>query len=490
MPAPLQALEITNFPRGASSFGIPLVGSGPILTTGRIFFVDSTASLKGDDLSHGTTPTSPFATIDFAIGQCAANSGYVLLVLPGHIETITAAQGINCDVAGISICGLGAGRDRPYITLSSSTAASVAINAANVTIRNIVFDFTGIDALNAPLDVNAADFTLQGCEIIFATAAGQATVVLNSDGNSHRLRVLNNLFAGSSNAGALNVLQINTLNVSGTEGIEIGQNRIIGNVNIAITLITSSVGFFSNLYIHDNQISTLGSSQIGLVLTASNGSTGVISGNHFSGTDITALMGITTDVAPYPALIDNFGYDSDTANVQAIGLPIIGNQLAANRSIYDEIIGAEFSYNRTNYLAVTVTLVAGTTGAIATHELFAITGAVRLRIIPEITTVPTSGGSATMSLGVETAGTSIFAATAVANLAATTAPSFWLTGGLVNASANIASTSVIDQVVAGGRDVGYAVAGATFTGGVIVFHCWWEPINSTGAVVAGALGSL
>ena len=95
-------MNITNFPNGISSFGVPVIGSGATIpfTTGTYRFVDSST---GVNLSDNRTKTRPYATIDYAIGQCTASAGDVIIVFPGHTETITAAAGIALDVAGVSI---------------------------------------------------------------------------------------------------------------------------------------------------------------------------------------------------------------------------------------------------------------------------------------------------------------------------------------------------------------------------------------------------
>ena len=120
----------SNYPDGFES-GITIRGI-PILNThaGNIFWVDSEA---GSDAYNGTR-NFPFATIDYAISRCTANNGDIILVKPGHAEILTAAAAILIDVAGIAIIGLGSGADRPKLTFSTSTDASVSITAAGITI--------------------------------------------------------------------------------------------------------------------------------------------------------------------------------------------------------------------------------------------------------------------------------------------------------------------------------------------------------------------
>lgn len=126
--------------------------------TGNIFYVDSAVGV--DSAGYGSTPDAPLATIDYAIGLCTANQGDVILVLPGHAETLATAGAIAADVAGVTIIGLGVGAAKPTLTFSA-TAASVLITAANVKMGG--FRITpSVDSVTNPFHVQAA-----GCELDF-----------------------------------------------------------------------------------------------------------------------------------------------------------------------------------------------------------------------------------------------------------------------------------------------------------------------------------
>lgn len=101
-------------------------------TTGNIFFVDSGAASGGNGLS----PESAVTTIDAAINLCTANNGDIIIVMEGHAENLTAADTIDCDVAGITIIGLGRGTDVPTLT-TTAAAGSITVDAANVYIKNL-----------------------------------------------------------------------------------------------------------------------------------------------------------------------------------------------------------------------------------------------------------------------------------------------------------------------------------------------------------------
>jgi len=140
------------------SFALSGGRGSPFSTT---FYVDSGADNAGDTTDHGLSPTFPFATIDYAIGQCTASQGDIILVAPGHAETIATA--ITCDVIGIKIIGCGFGSLMPTITFATSTtAATIEVDAANVWIEGLWFE-AGVDQLEQMIRVSAAHCTIKNC---------------------------------------------------------------------------------------------------------------------------------------------------------------------------------------------------------------------------------------------------------------------------------------------------------------------------------------
>lgn len=172
----------TNFPKGfpygVSVRGVPLLSAYP----GNVFWVDSVGGANG---GRGTFDR-PFASIDYAVGRCAANNGDIIMAKSGHVETVTAAGGLDLDVAGIAIIGLGSGSNRPTINFTTAVGADMDVDAANITVFNLLFT-GGIDALTGPIDVNAADFSMLNCE--FRDVTGQATDVVVADANADRLLI-------------------------------------------------------------------------------------------------------------------------------------------------------------------------------------------------------------------------------------------------------------------------------------------------------------
>lgn len=135
---------------------------------GDIYFVRSTAPGAGDTTGHGRSPDAPFATIDYAIGQCTANNGDVIYVLPGHAETVSAAAGIDFDVAGVKVVGLGAGAARPTITMSA-VASTIHFDAIGSHLENVLVKVE--HDCTIVIDVDKADCVIKAVEFRARTAA-------------------------------------------------------------------------------------------------------------------------------------------------------------------------------------------------------------------------------------------------------------------------------------------------------------------------------
>jgi len=131
-------------------------------TSGNVWYVDSGKGIDGLG-APGSSSELPFDSVDYAIGRATANNGDFIIVMPGHTETFTAADGFDADVAGITILGLGDGADMPTFNFTD-TDATVAIGAANVTIANVRF-VAGVHAIVIGVAVEKAgdNFTMIDC---------------------------------------------------------------------------------------------------------------------------------------------------------------------------------------------------------------------------------------------------------------------------------------------------------------------------------------
>jgi len=245
----------SNFSKGLFVYGAPVLPSaGKDVVTGNVWFVDSGAGNAVDDvLSNGKTKDNPFATIDYAIGQCTANNGDVIYVMPGHQENVSSSGSIVPDVAGISIIGLGSGDDRPELTYivgtsnSSGFTSSIHVTGAGTKISNIIFDCgTTGDATNPMygLRLKANDIEISNCTfrtsgsssiwgrrsgkkgIKWSASSGAGIIFIGSSKGStlsgfNNIKIcFNEFIPGADHAG----------NSSGTSiGINLGSSRKAGN---------------------------------------------------------------------------------------------------------------------------------------------------------------------------------------------------------------------------------------------------------------------
>lgn len=218
---------------------------------GNVFYVSS--STGTNSTGYGRSPDAPLASIDYAVGLCTANNDDVIVVMPGHAETISAASGIALDVAGVTVIGLGQGTKRPTITSATSTAATVTVGAANITIENLLF-VCGIDSQVIMLDVNSTDFTAKRCEFRNATSAQALTMIDVNGGSANacdRTRILDCIFRQSA-VGSNSAIELGEV----ADGVEI--RRCVSWGDYADACIHNPTGkVLTNLTISDCELTNL-----------------------------------------------------------------------------------------------------------------------------------------------------------------------------------------------------------------------------------------
>jgi hypothetical protein len=164
--------------------------------------------------------------------------------------------------------------------------------------------------------------------------------------------------------------------------------------------------------------------------------------------------------------------------------------LPATLAIISAAAGSSFSHP--NYIKVeTGTFdTTGTWSTVGSHEIATVTGMVRMLVIPEcVTTVSSVSDNGTIQLGDEITTDSVIAASTLGS-GLMGAGELWVDATLTRTILTRTQLNAIEFVVAAGHDVGYEVATNAISGGSMVFHIYWTPEDATGAVVAGAGGTL
>src|SRR5882762_4151718 len=98
----------SNFPNGFS-FGLTLRGVSLFQThPGKVFWLsNNTTGLLvgqrgGSDGNRGDF-NSPFSTLAGALLQCTAGRGDIIMVKPGHAETISSSTALTMSIAGTAV---------------------------------------------------------------------------------------------------------------------------------------------------------------------------------------------------------------------------------------------------------------------------------------------------------------------------------------------------------------------------------------------------
>ena len=264
----------SNFPNGflngVTIRGIPVT----MLYPGNVFWVNNSGVLPAGGIggSNGNPGTfqKPFSTIDYAVGRCTASRGDIIAVMPGHVETVTAAAGLALDVAGIAVIGLGTGTKRANVNFTTATTADMDVDAANVTLYNILFT-GGVDALAAPIDVNASDCSIINCE--WRDVTGQATDVILADANADRLLIDGHFHNGAAAAGGASAIALIGMDTSVISNFRINGNFSVGAIDIRTTAAV-------DVDISNGYIWTKNAADIAIVDTVT-GSTGKIGPNLY-----------------------------------------------------------------------------------------------------------------------------------------------------------------------------------------------------------------
>lgn len=215
---------------------------------GDVWFVGSAVTGATDGAGYGRNPDAPFATLDYAIGNCTASHGDVIYVLPGHAETFTATDGFDADVAGIKIIGLGWGAARPTFTMNHANA-QVNIGAASVWIENMRF-VADVTAVAAAVQVEGkTDAVFKNCEWYWGGTTGDDMVIsLELEAESHRAIIENCRFLAEPGvAGAASAIKL----TGASHNVIIRNCEFMGDYSVAcvngITALSQGLMFIDNL---------------------------------------------------------------------------------------------------------------------------------------------------------------------------------------------------------------------------------------------------
>jgi hypothetical protein len=169
--------NFANYPNGFA--GGLMLKDHPVVQndTGKVFWVAEGANgtvaafpnTKSPSDGNKGTFLAPFKSVDYAVGQCLADRGDTIYVKPGYAENVGGAAGVDLDVDGITLIGLGQGDKQPKFSFDT-TSDTVELNADNVTVRGFNFE-AAVAAAVVGLNIvdGADDYHVADCRFTAAT---------------------------------------------------------------------------------------------------------------------------------------------------------------------------------------------------------------------------------------------------------------------------------------------------------------------------------
>lgn len=316
-----------GFTEGISIRGLPLTVAQP----GEIFWVSNNTALargtKGGSDGNAGTFNAPFATLDYAIGRCTAGRGDIIMIKPGHAESVTNATTLLLDVKGVAVIGLGSGTSRPTFTFTTANTATIPVSAPDITLYNILFvgNFLSIAAA-ITLGLTSQGFCVDTCEFrdTSAVLGFLSPIITGATANSaDDLTLYNNLVTSASTSATAFLVVACTM-----ARLRMAGNRVFhsGATNNVSAFLEHGALVLTAAVIEDNEVygvnTDTATGACFIKTTATTGS-GLVRNNVIRELDVAAAIIITAGAVQY-GMFDNL-YIGDGTQNSGFVLPAIGS---------------------------------------------------------------------------------------------------------------------------------------------------------------------
>ena len=435
-----------------------------------IYYVDSG---NGSDVNDGRDPAFPMATVDAANNRCVASQNDVILVQPGHSETLSAA--IALDVIGVQVIGVGDGLLRPTFTIDTASVNGIEISAANVTLDNLYFNErtatpTGNEAY---VDVSAANVKL--LNLHFDVGADDLdSITIQAGGDSLEIAHCRGVTTANGPDVAIRI------EASGVDLLWIHHNLIDGGTvtNAFDEGHIVSAAAHTNCTIEYNTFHAMASSIGGIQFTAA--ATGIIQYNNFG-------LGTAGQMLDPGSCMCIENYEQDAIDESAVLFP------ARNPSVPVGIDEGEFIPGLGRRVSNTLAL---TQGASPSQNLFTVTGQCLINLfIGEVTTAITNV-SIDVTLQIATSGEDLHAITIIDNDSVGTLyyldgdPAVALNSAVapISNKANIpaanSASSILIGLAGGSLTIEHVIVGTPANSDVIVWTLWYYKLEASALIVS------
>ena len=282
-------------------------------TNGRVFWVAAASSYTVEGRSYtasnnndGLSPERAFLTLDYAVNQCTANVGDVIVLLPGA-HSWSATQTV--DVEGVTITGIrrntstagarGAGTRRHAATVTTSASATtITVTASNTEISHIhVIPVTA----QAGIDVQGTNIHIHDCTFdMLGMVDSTSTFGISITGATTLLRVANCTVNGGGAQGGWIDDSAGDDTITFSESVI--ENNLISSAASAAAAwaaVISIASGASGILIRDNDFVSTSGAMITLVAALSGNTTDgsvCLFRNHLAATTALETVTATSDV--------------------------------------------------------------------------------------------------------------------------------------------------------------------------------------------------
>lgn len=269
--------------------------------TGKIFVVGA-ATLPNIQILQDIMKYDPdgiarlYTTIQAASTACTASANDLIIVCPGHTETVSSSTALSLATAGVTIRGIGYGGLRPTITLDTANTATINVTANNVRIENMIFVANFLAIASCFTLTTATDFQLLNCEFRDTSSVLNFVAIVDTDATSNHADGL--VIQGCKRIGAGATTNTTIVKMDGTNN----RLQVKGNyfnhaaVTAAGLMIIATGKVVTNMEIVGNVILLVGATNLttGILITT-DGSTnsGYLQGNAIQGLDDTTPILVT-----------------------------------------------------------------------------------------------------------------------------------------------------------------------------------------------------
>lgn len=284
---------------------------------GRVKFPGATAATtNGSQQGPQGEPTEPLATLAYAATFTKAGRGDIIVVLSGHVETITAA--VVLSIAGVTIFGMGSLNSRPIFTLSVANA--ITITGTGISINNCIFDASAQVNLAADILVSGTGLNLYNCTFKTHTGTGAGISMAAGWGGCRfdTIAITNGIDNTATAVGS-------AITLATGDGFRLTNSTIHG---VFTTGALSSTGKVTDWHVDNNNIRQFSTTVPGVVALGQTTDNGLFVNNQLFSYDASTTAGFIAGAgaaAPDMLWLNNYGYIHKTGGpFSAILVPAAG----------------------------------------------------------------------------------------------------------------------------------------------------------------------